>query len=67
VALSNAPMEIGLTFCLWQSEGTMPDQWNAETYRERARHWRAAADKLPEGRERNVCLTFAESTRTSLS
>ena len=38
----------------------MPDQWNAETYRERARHWRVTADKLPEGRERDVCLTLAE-------
>jgi hypothetical protein len=38
----------------------MPDQWNAETYRERERRWRAAADKLPEGCERDVCLTLAE-------
>ena len=38
----------------------MPDQWNAEIYRERARQWRAAANKLPEGCERDVCLALAE-------
>jgi hypothetical protein len=38
----------------------MPDQWNAETYREQERRWRVAADKLPEGCERDVCLTLAE-------
>jgi hypothetical protein len=38
----------------------MPDSWNAETYRNRAQMWREKADALPEGRERNACLTLAE-------
>ena len=27
----------------------MVDDWNAETYRDRARHWRLEADKWPPG------------------
>jgi hypothetical protein len=38
----------------------MPGDWNAQTYRERAKQWQAAVDKLPGGRERNACLTLAE-------
>jgi hypothetical protein len=38
----------------------MPDSWNAEVYRARAKQWRAAAEKLPPGKERDACLTLAD-------
>jgi hypothetical protein len=38
----------------------MPDSWNAETYRERAKQWQAKAERLPRGEERGTCLTLAE-------
>ena len=38
----------------------MPDNWNAETYRERAWQWQAKAERLPRGEERDTCLTLAE-------
>jgi hypothetical protein len=38
----------------------MPDTWNAEVYRERARRWQAAADKQPVGSERDACLNLVE-------
>jgi hypothetical protein len=38
----------------------MPDNWNAETYRERSRQWREKADSLPPGREHDACVTLAE-------
>ena len=38
----------------------MPDDWNADRYRERARQWRAMADHLPPGGERDACLVLAE-------
>ena len=38
----------------------MPDNWNAETYRGRARQWQAKAERLPRGEERDTCLTLAE-------
>ena len=38
----------------------MPDSWNAEVYRERAEQWRAAAEKLPLGKEREACLVLAD-------
>jgi hypothetical protein len=38
----------------------MPDSWNAEVYRERAKQWRAAAEELPLGKERDACLVLAD-------
>jgi hypothetical protein len=38
----------------------MPDNWNAETYRRRAREWQEKADALPAGGERDACLVLAE-------
>ena len=38
----------------------MPESWNAKVYRERAKEWRTAAEKLPLGREREVCLVLAD-------
>ena len=38
----------------------MPESWNAEVYRERAKQWRAEAEKLPPCKERDVCLVLAD-------
>jgi hypothetical protein len=38
----------------------MPDSWNPQVYRERARQWREAAEKLPPGETRKVHVTLAE-------
>jgi hypothetical protein len=38
----------------------MPDSWNSETYRERARQWQAKADSLPPGDERDASRALAE-------
>jgi hypothetical protein len=34
--------------------------YDAETYRERERHWRAEAAKLSASRDRETCLALAE-------
>jgi hypothetical protein len=38
----------------------MPDSWNPERYRERAKEWRDKAVSLPEGRQRDTCVILAE-------
>ena len=38
----------------------MPDSWDSERYRQRAKEWRDRAASLPEGRERDACVTIAE-------
>jgi hypothetical protein len=38
----------------------MPDQWNPETYRQRARQWEEKAATLAPGDERTTCLQIAE-------
>ena len=38
----------------------MPDSWDPERYKERAKAWRDKAASLPEGRERDTCVTLAE-------
>jgi hypothetical protein len=38
----------------------MPDQWNPDTYRQRARQWADKAATLPPGDERMTCLQIAE-------
>ena len=38
----------------------MPDSWDPKRYRERAKEWRDRAASLPEGRERDACVTIAE-------
>jgi hypothetical protein len=38
----------------------MPQSWNTEAYRNQAKGWRAAAEKLPPGKEREACLTLAD-------
>jgi hypothetical protein len=38
----------------------MPDRWDPERYRERAKEWRDRAASLPEGRERDACVIIAE-------
>ena len=39
----------------------MPDSWDSEQYKERAKAWRARAASLPEGTpERDACVTIAE-------
>ena len=38
----------------------MPDSWNPERYKERAKEWRDKAASLPEGRARDTCVTIAE-------
>jgi hypothetical protein len=38
----------------------MPDCWDSERYKERAKEWRDRAASLPEGRERDACVTIAE-------
>ena len=38
----------------------MPDSWDPERYKERAKAWRDKAASLPEGRERDACVTLAE-------
>lgn len=37
----------------------MPDTWDAERYRQRAKQWRAEADALPSGKERDACMVLA--------
>jgi hypothetical protein len=37
----------------------MPGSWDPETYQERARMWREAADALPPGDEREACISMA--------
>ena len=41
-------------------EVLMPDSWDPKRYRERAKEWRDKAASLPEGRERDTCVTIAE-------
>ena len=41
-------------------EVLMPDCWNPEQYKERAKEWRDKAASLPEGRERDTCVILAE-------
>jgi hypothetical protein len=41
-------------------EVLMPDSWDPERYKERAKAWRDKAASLPEGRERDACVTLAE-------
>jgi hypothetical protein len=38
----------------------MPDNWNPQVYRERARQWRDSAAALPPGDTRNAHITLAE-------
>jgi hypothetical protein len=38
----------------------MPDQWNPEIYRQRARQWQDKAAALAPGDERATCLQIAE-------
>jgi hypothetical protein len=38
----------------------MADDWDADTYRERARRWQAEADRFPPGKQREACLMLAE-------
>jgi hypothetical protein len=38
----------------------MSDSGDLERYRERAKEWRDRAASLPEGRERDACVTIAE-------
>ena len=38
----------------------MPDSWDAERYRERAKQWRDRAASVPEGPQRDACVTIAE-------
>jgi hypothetical protein len=38
----------------------MPDNWNPEVYRERARQWREKAEALPHGQERETCVVIAD-------
>jgi hypothetical protein len=41
-------------------EGSMPDSWDSERYRQRAEEWRKKAESLGEGKERRAYLTIAE-------
>ena len=41
-------------------EVLMPDSWDPERYRKRAKEWRDKAASLPEGRARDSCVTIAE-------
>jgi hypothetical protein len=41
-------------------EVLMPDSWDPERYKERAKAWRDKAASFPEGRERDACVTLAE-------
>jgi hypothetical protein len=38
----------------------MPDIWDPERYRERAKQWRDRAAGLAEGPERDACVVIAE-------
>jgi hypothetical protein len=38
----------------------MPASWDPQVYRERARQWREAADRLSPGETRNAHITLAE-------
>ena len=38
----------------------MPDSWDPERYRERAKEWRDKAASLPEGHAQDTCVTLAE-------
>ncbi len=38
----------------------MPTDWNAETYRARARQWRSEAETRPPGVERDACVVIAD-------
>ena len=38
----------------------MPNRWDPERYEQRAKEWRDRAASLPEGRERDACVTIAE-------
>ena len=39
----------------------MPDSWDSEQYKERAKEWRDRAASLPEGSpERDACVILAE-------
>ena len=39
----------------------MPDSWDPEQYKERAKKWRDKAASFSEGRERDTCVTLAEA------
>jgi hypothetical protein len=38
----------------------MADDWDADTYRKRARRWQAKADHLAPSRQRDACLVLVE-------
>lgn len=38
----------------------MPESWDPERYRQRAKEWRDKAFAVPEGREREACVTLAD-------
>jgi hypothetical protein len=38
----------------------MPNDWNAETYRRRAKQWQDKAVALPSGDERKACEVLAQ-------
>jgi hypothetical protein len=38
----------------------MPDSWDPERYKQLAKEWRDRAASLPEGRDRDACVTIAE-------
>jgi hypothetical protein len=40
--------------------GSMPENWDADVYRRRAEGWRARADSLAEGPEKETCVELAE-------
>jgi hypothetical protein len=49
------------TGCIIQETGVfMPERWDPERYEQRAKEWRDRAAGLPEGRERDACVTIAE-------
>jgi hypothetical protein len=38
----------------------MPQSWDPETYRQRAKEWHVKAAELPAGSERDACVALAE-------
>ena len=43
-----------------ETEISMPNRWDPGRYEQRAKEWRDRAASLPEGRERDACVTIAE-------
>jgi hypothetical protein len=39
----------------------MPGNWDPQVYRARAKQWRAEADKMPPGENRDAYITTSES------